>query len=219
MGTLMNKLSPRKMPTQTRSQVTVDAIFEATIQVLSQSGATTLTTNHIAERAGVSVGTLYQYFPGKEALLYALVGQHLERASEAVELACKTHRGMPLNACSDAFVNAYLDAKTKNPETSRALYHASTELDMRDLGAAMTRRLHLAVHCLLASVPDVQFGDLDSVVFNWVAIVTGGTRQVFDEEGTTARLPAFRAHLIQMSRAYLNAVENGGGPASVSASL
>jgi AcrR family transcriptional regulator len=70
----------------------------------------------------VSIGTLYQYFPGKEALLYALVGRHLDKASDAVERACQAHRTMPVATCSDAFVNAYIDAKTGNPASYRGRY-------------------------------------------------------------------------------------------------
>ena len=58
-------LRPRKTPRQARSAATVDAIFEATIQVLLVEGEKGLTTTRIAERAGVSVGTMYQYFPHK----------------------------------------------------------------------------------------------------------------------------------------------------------
>lgn len=73
-----------------------------------------------SDRSASSIGTLYQYFPGKEALLYALVGRHLDKASDAVERACQAHRTMPVATCSDAFVNAYIDAKTGNPASYRA---------------------------------------------------------------------------------------------------
>jgi AcrR family transcriptional regulator len=66
-------LEPRKTPVQARSTATVEAIFEATIQVLLEVGADLLTTTRVAERAGVSVGTLYQYFPNKDSLLFAVV--------------------------------------------------------------------------------------------------------------------------------------------------
>ena len=66
-------LKPRKTPVQARSEATVDAIFKATIQVLLSDGERRLTTTRVAERAGVSVGTMYQYFPHKQALLYAVV--------------------------------------------------------------------------------------------------------------------------------------------------
>ena len=64
-------LEPRKSPVQARSAASVDAILEATIQVLLDDGKERLTTTRVALRAGVSVGTLYQYFPNKSALLQA----------------------------------------------------------------------------------------------------------------------------------------------------
>ena len=85
-------IEPRKTPVQARSTVTVEAIQEATIQVLLQSGPERLTTTRVAERAGVSVGTLYQYYPNKQALLSAVLEQHLEKVAGALEGACDAHR-------------------------------------------------------------------------------------------------------------------------------
>jgi AcrR family transcriptional regulator len=80
---------PRKTPVQARATVTVEAISGATIQVLLRPGAERLTTTRVADRAGVSVGTLYQYFPNKRALLFALLEDHLEKVTEEVEDACE----------------------------------------------------------------------------------------------------------------------------------
>jgi AcrR family transcriptional regulator len=68
----------RKSPRQARALVTVDAIFEATARIIEEAGTAGLTTNHIAERAGVSVGSLYGYFPNKEAILIALARRQLD---------------------------------------------------------------------------------------------------------------------------------------------
>ena len=71
------RLEPRKIPKQTRSQSTVEAILEAAAQVFERHGYAGGTTNRIAERAGTSIGSLYQYFPNKDAVLVALVHRHL----------------------------------------------------------------------------------------------------------------------------------------------
>ncbi|WP_394844803.1 TetR/AcrR family transcriptional regulator [Pendulispora brunnea] len=68
--------NPRKRPRQARSQATVDALMDALAQVLTQHGYDGTTTARVAERAGVSIGSLYQYFPNKEALVAALIEHH-----------------------------------------------------------------------------------------------------------------------------------------------
>src|SRR5262247_3195924 len=65
-------VAPRKRPVQERSRSTVDVILEAAAQVLERDGYAAATTDLIAERAGVSIGTLYQYFPNKDSILLAL---------------------------------------------------------------------------------------------------------------------------------------------------
>ena len=65
--------SMRKLPTQERAQRTIETIFDATAQIVDESGEASLTTNKIAQKAGFSIGTLYQYFPTKEAILLALI--------------------------------------------------------------------------------------------------------------------------------------------------
>jgi len=75
----------RKPPQQSRARVTVAAILEATIRVLEQEGAEAATTSRIAEVAGVSVGTLYQYFANRDAIVDALQEREFERASEMLQ--------------------------------------------------------------------------------------------------------------------------------------
>jgi AcrR family transcriptional regulator len=78
-------LEPRKLPKQARSQTTVEAILEAAAQVFERHGYAAGTTNRIAERAGVSIGSVYQYFPNKDAILVALVHQHLAESAAALQ--------------------------------------------------------------------------------------------------------------------------------------
>src|SRR6202161_4397083 len=87
---------PRKTPIQARSAVTVEEIAEATIQVLLRHGAQRLTTTRVAERAGVSVGTLYQYYPNKQSLLFAVLEHHMNNVAARVEAACESACHMPL---------------------------------------------------------------------------------------------------------------------------
>lgn len=74
----------RRMPRQARALATVEVIFEATARIIEREGRAALTTNAIAERAGISIGTLYQYFPDKDAILVAMARRELENDRAAV---------------------------------------------------------------------------------------------------------------------------------------
>ena len=79
------RLAPRKLPKQARSQTTVEAILEAAAQIFERHGYAAGTTNRIAARAGVSIGSLYQYFPNKDAILVALVHRHLAEGTATLQ--------------------------------------------------------------------------------------------------------------------------------------
>lgn len=75
----------RKVPKQARAQRTVETILEATAQILAEVGSERLTTNYLAERAGFSVGTIYQYFPNREAIVLALVARQREAVGRRIQ--------------------------------------------------------------------------------------------------------------------------------------
>ncbi len=75
----------RRQPTQNRAQETVKAILDAVIRLLKRSGASAITTNSIAESAGVSIGSIYQYFPNKRAIFVALHERHIEQVDLVLE--------------------------------------------------------------------------------------------------------------------------------------
>lgn len=74
----------RRQPTQERAQITVSIILEAAAQILRSEGRTGFNTNKIAERAGISIGTLYGYFPNKDAIFIALARQIIEEDAQAL---------------------------------------------------------------------------------------------------------------------------------------
>jgi AcrR family transcriptional regulator len=110
----------RKRPRQTRSQATFDAIVEAAARILVESGAGRLTTNRVAARAGVSVGSLYQYFPNRQAILRALVERELARA-EALRPAALDDPTRPAAERVRAAVDWHFDVHVANPGPARAL--------------------------------------------------------------------------------------------------
>ena len=82
---MATRVRERKSPRQERSKVMVEAILEAASQVFAELGYARATTNKIAERAGVSVGSLYQYFPNKDCLIASLHGEHQAKIHRVIE--------------------------------------------------------------------------------------------------------------------------------------
>ena len=202
-------LKPRKTPRQARAAATVEAIFEATIQVLLVDGASRLTTTRVAEKAGVSVGTMYQYFPHKQALLHAVLKRHLDGLVAAIEAASEKCRGGKLAAISDALVAAYLGAKTASLETTRALYRIAPELDLSALQNDNSARVNKAVSAALASASDAKLADIRTVAITLQAAVTGTTQSLLERGVSPATWAIVANELPKMCRAYLRAAAKG----------
>ena len=119
-----SRLEPRRAPLQRRSVETVQAILEASAQVFERHGYANGTTNRIAERAGVSIGTLYQYFPNKDAILVALTERHLQ---EGMRLLGPVMRALaedppPLRTALERIVGALLELHRGQPRLHRVLF-------------------------------------------------------------------------------------------------
>lgn len=129
------EVAPRKQPTQERSRATVDAILQATAYILVREGYAKLTTNRVAERAGVNIASLYQYFPGKEALVAELQRRHVEEARGEAREALRAHRGKSLQATIRAMVNAGIAAHAVDPGLHRVFEEEMPRLRPRRPGA------------------------------------------------------------------------------------
>jgi len=114
----------RRIPRQTRSEETVSAILEAAAQVLEVGGLEGFTTNAVAERAGVSIGTLYQYFADKQALLRALAEREIRRALTAIGTALRGDPQAPGEQRARAMVRALVNAFSGRQRARRAVIEA-----------------------------------------------------------------------------------------------
>ena len=194
---------PRKQPRQARSQVTVDAIFEATLQVLLSEGPQRLTTTRVAERAGVSVGTLYQYYPNKQALLYASLKRHLTRVGDTIEAAALAARHAPLETMVAAIVAAFVDAKTARIDEARALYSVASELDSVEIVQAVSERSCAALAAMLATAADVRFDELVLKAFVFATAMVGPTRAMLEGGAPPKMWRTLRGQLESLCLGYL----------------
>ena len=176
-------LKPRKTPRQTRSAVTVEAIHTATIQVLLSEGVGRLTMTRVAERAGVSVGTMYQYYPNKQALLFAIVERQLDLIVTAMLTASEGLEGRDLQSVAEGLATAWLEAKMADVVSSRAIYGIAAEFDLSELMNRAKVILAEAISSLLRAVPDARVTDPDSAAFMLTELLGGSVRVVM-EAGT-----------------------------------
>jgi AcrR family transcriptional regulator len=114
---------PRKRPAQQRSRETVRVLLEAAARVFEERGTAAATTDAIAERAGVSVGSLYQYFPNKESLLATLAACHvLEVRAAILPALAALDAATPFDVALRRFVRAMVALHTARPRLHRALF-------------------------------------------------------------------------------------------------
>lgn len=140
--------NPRKTPRQARAAVTVDAILDATAHILRNGGLAGLTTNAIAARAGVSIGSLYQYFPGKEAVLCALIRRKRVRMLSA--LRSVSTGAMSLEQAVEAFIAEGVAHQIGDPALSLALTYAEQTLPIQPETVALKAAIIAEVSVMLA---------------------------------------------------------------------
>jgi AcrR family transcriptional regulator len=199
-------LSPRKKPQQRRSRVTIDTIFEATIQVLLANGLDKITTIQIAERAGVSIGTLYQYFPNKRALMAAVVKRHVAEVVDATIVACQSAHGKTIREMCATMMNAFVDAKTRRPEVSRALYLPSAAVNADAIVKEESMRCALAVQDMLMTASDATFAQPQLVSGVLIGSIVGPTRATIEAGGNRSSFQRLKTHLTALSVGYLKEV-------------
>jgi AcrR family transcriptional regulator len=195
----------RKTPIQARSAVTVEAIFEATIQVLLSHGAERLTTTRIAERAGVSVGTLYQYYPNKQSLLFAVLEHHLDSVAARVEAACEGACHKPLAEMIKEMVEAFVDAKMERADISVALYRVSAAVGGPALIKRISQRSRKAVEAMLQTAPDIKSAPDKFAIDIMLAAMAGAIRSLLQAEPSASAIRKSREQLVLLCQSYMTA--------------
>lgn len=198
-------LNPRKSPVQARSAASVDAILEATIQVLLRVGKERLTTTRVALRAGVSVGTLYQYFPNKSALLQAALRRHLTQVAETVERVCEQQQGRTLREMVTALITAFLQAKMRDAKTSVALYSVSSDVDGAKISQQVGKRLSQEIVRMLATASEPLTTEPQLVATMLQGALVGVSRRILESPDPEQQMEILSRELILIACSYVDA--------------
>jgi|GEM_PF-374461 len=120
---LAQEADGRRRPRQQRARDTVDAILQAAGQVIADRGWAETTTNHVAQRAGVSIGSLYQYFPNKESILVALMERHLLQVQPIVQEAIEAmdDESIPVARSLERLFARLVEMHEREPKLNRIL--------------------------------------------------------------------------------------------------
>ena len=166
------RTKPRKSPTQQRSQLTVAALLKATAHILVKEGYESASTNRIAEAAGVSIGSLYQYYPSKEALVAAVVDRHMGEMMQLLRAAVDRVRGEPVEVATREIVRVMIDAHRVDPRLHRALVEQVPRVGRLENVRAIDREAYTLIRAYLEAHRDeLRVADLDVASFVCVATV------------------------------------------------
>lgn len=167
------RTSPRRQAIQPRARATVDAILTATARLLVREGYDRTSTNKVAEAAGVSIGSLYQYFPSKEALVAALLERHVEEMSEILDRHVQETQHESVPESVERIVRAMLAAHAADPKLHKVLVEQVPRIGRLDkIGQIEVRALAVARGFLEVRKSELRpFEDLDLAAFVVVATV------------------------------------------------
>jgi AcrR family transcriptional regulator len=203
------RISSRKQPKQARSTELVAAILDAAVQVLAKEGAPRFTTARVAEKAGVSVGSLYQYFPNKAAILFRLQSDEWRQTTELMRGILEDTDEPPrerLRSLVHAFIRSECDEAAVRVALGDAepLYRNAPEArEARASGEGMFRRFMLRVLPGASNATRELAGDLITATMSEVG------RRFSEEPRTRAEINTYADAMADMFCAYLTALERG----------
>ena len=194
----------RRQPKQRRARVTVEAVLDSVAKVLKRDGVDAVTTNHIAEVAGVSIGSIYQYFPDKRAIFAELHRRHVEEIDRLVERTLIGHATSSLDELIRAIVEAMVGAHTGDPE----LYQLMMTLVPHGVDGtpSFAARLHNAFRLAIAPrAQELKRGkNLDKVVFVVTNMVDALSHGAVLQRPTGLSLAAAKEEAVHAVLAYLH---------------
>src|SRR5262245_5989084 len=162
----------RKSASQRRSRVTVDALLGATARILIREGYDRASTNRIAHVAGISIGSLYRYFPSKEALVAALIDRHKQQMMQLLRDALIKVAMQPVEEAARELVKIMMDAHQVDPKLHRVLVEQVPRVGRLDSMQAVEREAYAIVRTYLeAHRNEIDVADVSLAAFICVATV------------------------------------------------
>jgi AcrR family transcriptional regulator len=199
-------LSSRRDPKQLRSRAIVDAILEAGRRILEAEGPGALTTNHVAERAGVSIGSLYRYFPNKEAVIAAVCAKETQR--DVTEICSAEHWAideLPLRQALAAIVDFQIARHQRLVALGSDVYRAHQgEFSLTAHMGSGEVVAHMRA-LLLRHRDAVRVRDLDQAAFLIARGLSAIVRRALEEQPGKLLEAAFRDELVDLAVAYVTA--------------
>lgn len=204
--TKLNATNPRKSASQERAKMTVEAILDATARVLVREGYARTSTNRIATVAGVSIGSLYQYFPNKESLVAALVARHNRKILSLLENTMQECTSEDLNSTMRELVRAMIAAYRVDPELHRILMEEVPRIGkLAEVEAIRKDMLHLVRYYLDQCKDNVELKDLNMAAFICATTVEALTHAIVLND--CSHVPSDEAtiveHITRMIAGYL----------------
>jgi AcrR family transcriptional regulator len=167
-----SRTNPRKSASQKRSRLTVDTLLQATARVLVKDGYDRASTNRIADVAGVSIGSLYQYFPSKEALVAAVIDRQTQEMMALARDALIKVAIQPVEEAIRELVKLGIDTHRVNPKLHRVLTEQVPRVGRLDNVQAIDRHVHALVRAYLdAHRDEIQVVDVELAAFVCVTTV------------------------------------------------
>jgi len=196
---------PRKAARQERSQVTVDAILEAATRLFAEGGLEAVNTNQIAELAGVSIGSLYQYFPTKQAILGELIDRHSERTTAALVAKLADFAARPIAAVLREVVEILLEADTIDLDLHRVLLDKLPDAGRSEQRHGEIRRMTAVVREILLERrgEELAVADRDVAAVVLVHALEAVTNAVVFEFPDRLRDPALVDEITALATRYL----------------
>ncbi len=197
----------RKEAVQERSKATVEAILRASAHILVRSGYETMTTNRVAEHAGVSVGSLYQYFPNKEAIVSALIDRHLEDQMQWLRQSAMAAMPQPLEEAARTLIEGLIAAHRVDPELHRVFFEELPRMGgLKRVEGLEAETLELVKAYLAARVPDLStHRSLEIVAFLVVRAVEGATHGAVLFRPELLAQPTFVDEVVKLVVTYVRA--------------